>query len=108
MESKFQKLSDLGAGDFEHLNGSLISHLEGTYSLLSEWDASETLCDAGLFHTAYGTADFNEVMVSLDRRKDISKLFGKEVEALVYLYFACDRYFTYKQYLEDKGSSLPS
>ena len=104
MESKFHKLSDLGAGDFEHLNGDLTSHLEGTYSLLREWGASETLSDAGLFHAAYGTAGFNEIMVSLDRRNDISELLGQEVETLVYLYCACDRDFTYEQLVNGTSS----
>jgi len=96
MNSKFQTLNNLGAGDFEHLNGSLTIHLDGTYSLLKNWGASDSVCDAGLFHAAYGTAGFDEAMVSLDRRTEISNLLGREVEELVYLYCACDRDFTYE------------
>ncbi|WP_019505465.1 DUF6817 domain-containing protein [Pleurocapsa sp. PCC 7319] len=103
MFSKFKYLSDLGAGDFEHLNGSLTSHLEGTYSLLKKWGCSEILCDAGLFHAAYGTAGFDETMVSLDRRSEISELLGEEVEELVYLYCACDREYTYGELIKGSG-----
>jgi hypothetical protein len=104
MNTKFQTLNELGAGDFEHLNGSLTSHLEGTYSLLKKWGASESVCDAGLFHAAYGTAGFDETMVSLDRRSEISDLLGIEVEELVYLYCACDRDFTYENLVS--GSAI--
>lgn len=48
MEEKFRKLSELGAGDFEHIDGSLIDHLEGTKRLLVSWEASNILQDAGL------------------------------------------------------------
>lgn len=96
MLAKFNQLQAFGAGDFEHLNGSLTAHLEETYRLLKQWGNPEATCDAGLFHAAYGTAGFEEAMVSLESRQKIKTILGEEVEELVYLYCACDREFTYQ------------
>ena len=43
MNEKFQELSKLGAGDFDHIDGNLIDHLRGTQKLLKEWSASAIL-----------------------------------------------------------------
>lgn len=98
MMDKFQVLQTMGAGDFQHLNGSLEAHLKGTAKLLADWGASETLQVAGLFHAAYGTAGFDERMVALKQRKGIAKLLGEPEEALVYLYCSCDRDFVFPQF----------
>jgi hypothetical protein len=87
----FRQLADLGAGDFRHLNGSLEQHFLGVREMLVSWGADETLTRAGLFHAAYGTAGFTPVMISLDRRGDISRLIGSDAEEIVYTYCACDR-----------------
>lgn len=91
MDKEFEALKGLGAGDFEHLNRTLITHLKGTRAILNSWGANSILCDFGLYHAAYGTDGFNERIVSLEQRIDIAILIGKEAEALVYLYCSCDR-----------------
>ncbi|MCE7997834.1 MAG: hypothetical protein HEP70_03130 [Rhodobiaceae bacterium] len=90
-EEKFQRLAELGAGDFAHLNGSLEEHFVGVYDLLVEWNAAPTLQDAGLFHAAYGTSGFTDQMVSLDQRHLIADIIGEAAEKIVYLYCSCDR-----------------
>jgi len=97
MNEIFQKLSELGAGDFDHIDGSLIDHLQGTQKLLKEWSASTTLEIAGLYHAAYGTAGFDEALVSVEQRDKISKIIGSEAEDMVYLYCACDRDYFWPQ-----------
>lgn len=97
MDEKFRRLSELGAGDFEHLEGPLIEHLKGTRNLLNEWSASAILKDAGLFHAAYGTDGFDENLVSVTQRKRISKIIGRQAEQLVYNYCACDRHYFFAQ-----------
>lgn len=94
---KFEALQELGAGDFQHLNGSLEAHLKGTQNILKSWNSSELLQTAGLFHAAYGTAAFTDNMVSLDKRQEIADVIGKDEEALVYLYCSCDRDFVFGQ-----------
>lgn len=98
MKEAFQILHNLGAGDFQHLNGSLESHLKNTQSILKSWNSPDLLQSAALFHAAYGTDGFTDNMVSLKQRSEIAKLIGKDEEALVYLYCACDRDFVFKQF----------
>ncbi|HCZ9276738.1 TPA: hypothetical protein O4G40_003229 [Vibrio alginolyticus] len=95
---KFGMLQELGAGDFKHLNGSLEVHLKGTEQVLINWGSSELLQIAGLFHAAYGTADFDENMVSLSQRQEIARIIGNDEEALVYLYCSCDRKYVFPQF----------
>ena len=87
----FAQLQALGAGEFEHLNGSLEAHLRGVEAMLRSWGASETLCAAGLYHAVYGTDGFNPSLTSLAGRQDIADLIGAEAEALTYLFGACNR-----------------
>jgi hypothetical protein len=95
LDEKFAALASLGAGDFAHINGSLEEHLIGTHARLEAWGAHGVLLDAALFHAAYGTDHFGDNMVSLEQRGRIAEIIGKEAEALVYLYCACDRTYTW-------------
>ncbi len=102
---KFLQLAKLGAADFQHLNGNLIEHLKGTRDILASWSASEILQDAGLYHAAYGTAGFEQQMVSVEQRAKIANLIGSSAEEVVYQYCACDRaYFWPKLRLETNPS----
>ena len=91
MEEKFKKLAQLGAGEFVHLNSSLIEHLKATKDLLKDWGASDVLQDAGLYHAAYGTAGFEQSLVSPNQRMEITSIIGKDAEEIIYQYCACDR-----------------
>lgn len=90
-ETLFRELHALGAGEFQHLNGSLAAHLCGTESLLREWGAPDAVCNAGLYHAVYGTDGYNPALVGIDMRQRISTLIGREAEQLAYLYGACNR-----------------
>ncbi len=93
----FEILKRLGAGEFVHLNGSLIDHLNGTKSLLKKWGASATLQTAGLFHAAYGTDGFDLSMVGHIDRHHLINLIGADAEEIVYQYAACDRKYVFEQ-----------
>lgn len=103
MNKKFRQLSELGAGDFDHIDGNLIDHLVGTQSLLKQWHASAILQDAGLYHAAYGTAGFDAKLVATDQREKIAHLIGKEAEEIVYRYCACDRNYYWPQFSHSKN-----
>ena len=90
-EYLFSELQALGAGEFEHLNGSLAAHLRGTESLLREWGAHEAICIAGLYHAVYGTDGYNPALVGIAMRGRIASLLGNAAEELAYLYGACNR-----------------
>lgn len=94
----FDRLKDLGAGEFAHLDGTLVRHLIGVYELLEAWGADRTLCRAGLFHAAYGTSGFTTRMVSLERRSEIAGIIGDDTERIVYTYCACDRASVWPQF----------
>lgn len=98
MDEKFRQLIELGAGEFEHVDGSLIAHLEGTRCLLKEWNASEVLQDAGLYHAAYGTSGFDENLFELTQRKEVAGVIGSAAENIVYHYCACDREAFFAQF----------
>jgi len=102
MDEKVMQLSDMGAGEFEHVNGALLDHLNGTRDILLSWDASAALQDAGLYHAAYGTAGFDEQFVSIEQRHSIAQIIGKEAENFVYLYCACDRNHVWPQFGVEK------
>ncbi len=97
MDEKLLKLSTLGAGEIEHLDGPFIDHLVGTREILKSWGASEVLQDAGLYHAAYGTAGFGEKFSSSERRQEIAEIIGEAPEEIVYLYCACDRDYFWPQ-----------
>jgi len=97
---KFEALQKLGAGEFQHLNGSLEKHLEGTQKMLLQWGANQILQDAGLYHAAYGTAGFEDSMIGTDKRQEIAKVIGVEAEQLVYLYCSCDREYVFPQFTQ--------
>ena len=84
-------LAALGAGEFRHLNGTLERHLITVHDLLRSWGASESLCVAGLYHAAYGTAGFDAAMVTPTQRTRIAALIGHDAEQIVYTYCSCDR-----------------
>ncbi len=88
---KFTRLAELGAGDFAHLTGSLEEHFIGTHDLLADWGARPVLCDAGLYHAAYGTTKFTQIMVPLEHRRLVAEIIGDDAEAIVYRYCSCDR-----------------
>jgi len=80
-----------------HLNGTLLDHLLATEELLCSWGSSPELCLAGLCHATYGTDGFAPFLVSWDDRPLLAEVVGVDVEAIVYLYAACDRGVVYPQ-----------
>lgn len=102
-DEKFKALQELKAGELAHLNGSLMDHLVGTAKLLTSWAARDELVDAGLFHAAYGTAAFDQTMISVKHRHKVAVIVGASSEQIIYNYCACDRNFVWPQFgLADK------
>jgi len=91
----FKQLAELGAEELQHINGSLLSHLQGTFDLLKAWGNRESLCQAGLYHAVYGTFAFEGSLVDLKKRASIAALIGAAAEKIVYYYSACDRDYFY-------------
>jgi hypothetical protein len=84
--------------EIAHVNGKLLSHLEGTFDLLHGWGNSVHLCLAGLCHAVYGTTDFRaSLVVDVSLRSQLRTLIGPKAEELVYLFASCDRPQLYPQ-----------
>jgi len=80
-----------GAADIRHSGRSLYDHLCGTRALLALWGNSDTICDAGLFHSIYGTNKFRKRCWPLADRGTIAGLIGVLAEDLVYRFATADR-----------------
>jgi hypothetical protein len=76
-------LSRLGFGELTHdSHVPFLSHLLGTRRLLVEWDERPALCDAGLFHSAYGTEYFQPTTSA--SRVEVRGLIGDEAEEIAW------------------------
>jgi Domain of unknown function (DUF6817) len=84
-------LAAQGADALDHSEADLLSHLLGVQGLLQQWGAREAVCDAGLFHSVYGTEYFTEIAVSLALRPKVQALIGDEAEALAHAFATMHR-----------------
>lgn len=76
----------LSVQDLNHSNRSFLNHLIGTYRLLKTWQKPEYLCLAGLFHSIYGTENFQFKSIDFEQREKLQKIIGLDAERLVYYY----------------------
>jgi len=87
---RLELLRALGFGTLQHdSHVPFLSHLAGTRRLLAEWGSRPALCDAGLFHSVYGTEYFEP-----DRtpdRSEVIAIIGAEAERIAYLWCTITR-----------------
>jgi hypothetical protein len=86
-----EALRALGTAQIGHSERSFFAHLTGTYHLLKNWENSDEVCYAGLFHSIYGTEFFRVEVVPLDGRDKIKALIGERAERLAYYFCATER-----------------
>jgi SAM-dependent methyltransferase len=91
-----------GAATTRHSGRALLSHLQGTCSLLRGWGTPEALCRAGLFHSVYGSEAFESAIVSGAERPLVRRLIGDEAEQLAWLFGRCRQ-----QALVDTADTAP-
>lgn len=89
MAKDFKKLTDfligLGIEQIGHTDKSYLAHLIGVYRFLESRGFDEELCRAGMFHSIYGTEEFQGFTLPLDRRPEVRALIGERAEHLAYL-----------------------
>ena len=89
MSDKLTKFSnffkELDAAEIGHSENTYLSHASGVYRDLKSWKCAEELCDAGMFHSIYGTEIFQKFVLPLERRSDVQELIGPRAEHLAYL-----------------------
>ena len=102
LEIKLQFLCFHGVDRLKHSKYGLLAHLLGTYHLLNEWGTRPALCDAGLFHSVYGTQGYEPAAVPAAMRDEVRGLIGTEAESLVWL-FGSIRHETFVDNLHRQG-----
>jgi hypothetical protein len=74
-----------------HTSKSYLAHLIGLYRLMEAKGCNEELCRAGMFHSIYGTQQFQGFKLPLERRQEVRDLIGERAEQLAYLNCAMQR-----------------
>jgi hypothetical protein len=89
MNPKFKDLTDFlvehGIERIPHTKKSYLAHLIGVYRLMADHGCTEELCQAGMFHSIYGTQLFQGFKLPLERRDELRELIGERAERLAYL-----------------------
>ncbi|WP_196255704.1 DUF6817 domain-containing protein [Micromonospora sp. WMMD558] len=83
---KIAFLESHGVADLAHSEANLLAHLRGVHDLLAGWGSRPALCDAGLFHSVYGTEIFPTGAIPHELRPAVRELIGAEAETLAYLF----------------------
>ncbi len=86
LENRLRFLRKANTDGMPHSDRGLLDHLLGTRQLLVEWEARPALCDAGLFHSVYGTGYYELQAVPLTMRNEVQQLIGEEAESLAWLF----------------------
>jgi hypothetical protein len=86
LENRLRFLRKANTEEMPHSDRGLLDHLLGTRQLLVEWEARPALCDAGLFHSVYGTQHYELKAVPLTMRNEVQQLIGDEAESLAWLF----------------------
>jgi hypothetical protein len=84
-------LKDLGIEKVPHTEKTYLAHLVNVHRLMANEGCSEELCRAGMFHSIYGTQQFQGFKVPLEQRQEVRALIGTRAEMLAYLNCAMDR-----------------
>ncbi|ESQ10197.1 MAG TPA: hypothetical protein DDY14_01110 [Chromatiaceae bacterium] len=84
-------LTSIGADEITHSRRTLLTHLRGVQGLLEDWGMTMPLCQAGLFHSVYGTEYFHGNPVAIDQRDRVRDLIGSDSEQLVWLWHVSKR-----------------
>lgn len=89
MSERMRRFADyfkeLGAAEVGHTDNTYLAHGSGVYRDLKSWGCGQELCDAGMFHSIYGTELFQGFTLPLERRDEVRDLIGEQAERLVYL-----------------------
>ena len=91
-DNLYKFLKDSIPEALEHTGASAFDdHLKGVQCVLRGWGADTNVCDAGLFHSIYGTEGFQGYKLPFTRRPDIRKLIGSKAEKLAWIFCVVDR-----------------
>ncbi len=84
-------IREVGADDVEHSERTYLAHAIGVHHDMKRWGCDDDLCNAGLFHSIYGTELFQRFTLPVERRGDVQELIGQRAEWFAYLNCAMRR-----------------
>jgi len=84
-------LVELGIEKVSHSQKTYLGHLVNVYRLMEAEGCTEELCRAGMFHSIYGTEQFQGFKLPLESRAQVRAMIGERAEKLGYLNCAMDR-----------------
>jgi hypothetical protein len=106
MKPTFKQLTDyiisLGAAEVAHTEKSYLAHAIGVYNDMKAWGGSDDLCYAALFHSIYGTQQFQGFTLPLEKRSELQALIGDYAEKIAFVNCFMDRATLDAQVAEDK------
>jgi hypothetical protein len=95
MHTEMKKLTDflvkLGVEQVAHTQKTYLAHLIAVYRLMEGAGCDTGLCAAGMFHSIYGTQQFQGFKLPLESRAEVRALIGERAEQLAYLNCVMDR-----------------
>jgi hypothetical protein len=107
MSGEFRRLTDfllgMGIDKVPHTHKTYLGHLIAVYKLMEARGCDEEVCQAGMFHSIYGTEKFQGFKLSLERRSEVRALIGERAERLAYLNCAMDRASFDRAVLQETG-----
>jgi hypothetical protein len=95
VDTNYKRLTDFLVGlnveQVPHTSKSYLAHLVAVYRLMESNGCPEEVCRAGMFHSIYGTQQFQGFKLPLTDRPMVRDLIGDRAERLAYLNCAMDR-----------------
>ena len=108
MKPTFKDLTNylvaLGTTDVAHTGKGYLAHAIGVYNIMKAWNCSEDLCNAALFHSIYGTQQFQGFTLPVEQRSELQTLIGGYAEKIAYINCFMDRSSLDNQLADDKES----
>lgn len=86
LEKRVRFLRAAHVDGLPHTERGLLDHLLGTRQLLVDWRAQSAVCDAGLFHSVYGTEHYAPTAIPISMRAGVQQLIGAEAESLAWMF----------------------
>jgi hypothetical protein len=106
LQNRLRFLRAANTETMPHSERRLFDHLLGTRQLLVDWGARPALCDAGSFHSIYGTDHYEQNAVPLTMRDEVRRLIGEEAESLVWLFCTMRRETLFENPGQDGNPSV--
>jgi hypothetical protein len=95
MDAGVKRLTDflvgLGIEKVGHTRKTYLGHLIAVHRLMESEGCDAELCRAGMFHSIYGTQQFQGFKLPVESRDEVQAMIGERAERIAYLNCAMNR-----------------